>query len=874
MSFRTVKPGQLSLMFRSVERNRKIYACFSVLAMSETVNGAPHLRTEAALWKTLAAQAPEFTEAAVVKSQPEYLVFGHAYGYDGQTEGVVGVKLAKSRKWIRSFGERQHPDALQPSALTKLPLHWRHAWGGPGDANNPLGVGQQPDEEGRTVLPRFERHDAPWKLNDANPQAAGFGPLDVTHPDRAKLVGTYGDDYLKTDYPGLARDADWRFFQVAPLDQRFAADLAGNESYELVGLHPTERRQTGRLPGMRPRVFIERHKRPEIQEVECKLRTVVFLPDVGAVVQVWQGIVQIGDEDGTELSHVIAALESLKAPREMAEYAAVFTSRLDEQDGMLAMLRDEELLPQGMSFEALLPADIDLNRPPAADSLSGRLDKKNRERVMAVRAEVASHGLDPDKHAPPLPGPREQIPPIAKLGQYFRDLDVRAKKQREQAAAIQSQAQATHVAEFAARGESFDYVLKELSTTRIGPPQPNTPNLMGLLTQTRKDLGPQPLAGFEEVDEMLADTELQARWQANDQATQRMYERSAHFQNAAPRTTGRFAQRQQRWVTERLAAKQPLKGFDLTGADLRHVDLRGAVLDGAMLEAACFDGADLRGASAKGAVLAHASFVKARADDCNFSNANLGKACFTEASACRADFSGAILWEANFTQAVLRGAKLIDVEALYIKLAGADLSEAQLDEMLFFQTDLRGTQFTRASADEAKFIENKLAGANFTGVKARRAAFLKPNAQGVCFDGADLSGTSFVQDPKLPGASMRGTNLSKVFAHGADFKGADFSQATLDAAELGQARLQGAELRGVKARGAGLRFADLGQAGVVGADLRGALLGNAKLHGARFDASSLYMADLARIQIDSKTSLEKVNFGRARLFPRWEPPAS
>jgi uncharacterized protein YjbI with pentapeptide repeats len=874
MTFRTVKPGQLSLMFRSVERNRKIYACFSVLAMSESVGGAPHLRTEASLWKTLAAQAPEFTEAAVVKSQPEYLVFGHAYGYEGQTEGVAGVKLANSSKWMRSFGERRHPDALQPAPLTKVPLHWRHAWGGPDDANNPLGVGRQRDEEGRTVLPRFERPDAPWRLDHASPQAAGFGPLDVTHPDRAKLVGTYGDDYLKTDYPGLSRDADWRFFQVAPLDQRLATDLIGDEAYELVGLQPTERRQAGRLPGIRPRVFVERHRLPEIREVECKLRTVVFLPDVGAVVQVWQGIMQIADEDGTELTHVIAGLEHLKAPREMADYAAVFSSRLDEQDGMLAMLRDEELLPQGMSFEALLPGDIDLNKPPPADSLSGRLDKKNRERIHAVRAEVASHGLDPDEHAPPLPGPREQIPPIAQLGQYFRDLDARALKQRQEAAAIQSQAQATNVAEFAARGESFDYVLKEISDTRTGPPLPNTPNLMELLTQTRRALGPQPLAGFEEVDEMLVDADLHARWQGNDQAMQRMYERSAHFQNAAPRTSGRFAQRQQRWITERLAEKKPLKGFDLTGADLRQHDLRGAVLDGAMLEAACFDGADLTGASAHGAVLAHASFVKARLDDCNFSAANLGKACFALASARRADFSGAILWESDFTQAMLRGAKLLNVEALYIKLAGADLSEAVLDEMLFFQTDLSGTQFTGASIDEAKFIENKLAGSSFAGAKARRAAFLKPDAAGLCFDGADLSGTSFVQDPKLPGASLRGTNLSKVFAHGADFKGANFSQATLDGAEFGQAQLQGADLRGVHARGTGLRFVDLSKASVVGADLRGALLGNAKLHGTRFDASSLYMTDLARIQIDTKTSFEKVNFGRARLFPRWEPPAS
>ena len=75
------------------------------------------------------------------------------------------------------------------------------------------------------------------------------------------------------------------------------------------------------------------------------------------------------------------------------------------------------------------------------------------------------------------------------------------------------------------------------------------------------------------------------------------------------------------------------------------------------------------------------------------------------------------------------------------------------------------------------------------------------------------------------------------------------------------------------ARETGFRFADLRGADIVGADLRGALLANAKLQGARLDATSLYMSDLSRIQIDTATSVAHVNFGKARLYPRWEPPS-
>ncbi|HEY4958053.1 MAG TPA: DUF2169 domain-containing protein, partial [Caldimonas sp.] len=185
MSFRTVKPAQLGLLFRTVERNRKIYACVSVLAMSEaaaTADAPPagaayarhRLRTEASLWKTLAQHAPEFTEAGIVKSQPEYLVFGHAHGYDGLNEGIAGVRFAGATKWLRSFGPRRHPDALQPGPLERVPRHWRHAYGGPQFARNPAGTGHVKGDDGRIVLPQLERPDAPSHPGDDSQLPAGF----------------------------------------------------------------------------------------------------------------------------------------------------------------------------------------------------------------------------------------------------------------------------------------------------------------------------------------------------------------------------------------------------------------------------------------------------------------------------------------------------------------------------------------------------------------------------------------------------------------------------------------------------------------------------------------------------------------------------
>jgi uncharacterized protein YjbI with pentapeptide repeats len=870
MAFRTLKPFQLSVLFRSVERQREIFGCFSVMAMTGTGSGSL-IRSEPSLWKTLGEHAPEFTEAGVIKSQPEFLVFGHAYAYDGLAESVVGVQFAGIKKWCRVSGPRRYPSAMQPAPFEKIRLDWRHGYGGPDFPDNPAGLGRVKDESGRIALPHFEADGSPWRPDGQGQAAVGFGPLEITHPQRQKLVGTYGGEWLKTDFPGMARDADWHFFQVAPPDQRVNTELRGDEPFDWAGLHPSERLQHGRLPGIRPRLFVERHQERRLSEIDCRLRTVVFLPDAEAVVQIWQGVTRVEDEDASELTHVLAGFEALDAPKPDSHYPSVFARRLDAEDGPMAMLRDEDLLPEGLSFEALVPGDVDLNKPAAPDSLRSRLERKNLRRIEAVRAEVASYGLNPDRHAPPLPGPPEPIPPPHLLGEYLRELEVKAQQHMRNAAESQRKALEQTAAEFAARGESFDYVLKELATAPTGPPKPRAPGRIDELRRLQADLRAND-TDVPEINAMLTDAALHEVWHGADRAAQRMYERSAHFRNPAPRAEGSEAENQRRWVAECLAAKRPLAGVDLTGADLRKFDLRGANLDGAMMEAVCLDGVDLSEATARGTLLAHASFERARADDCDFSGANLGKARFVDGSACRANFTGAILWETDFTRASLRGARFVDVEALYIKLAGADLSEAVLDELLLYQTDLSGATLIKASIHGTQFLENTMVATNFAGARGHGAVFLKMQGEGLSFDGADLTGAAFVQEPKLPRASMRGATLIKVFAHAADFTGADLSQANLDGSELGRSTFQGANLRGVKAREAGLRFADLSQAQVVGADLRGALLANATAYGTRFDASSLFMADLARIRIDTESSLEGVNLGRARLFPRWEPP--
>ena len=78
---------------------------------------------------------------------------------------------------------------------------------------------------------------------------------------RAALRGTYDDRWLKEDFPGLARDIDLRFFNLAPADQQQDSSFVGDEPYAFHNLHPRQPMVSGRLPGLAARVLVSRRGR-------------------------------------------------------------------------------------------------------------------------------------------------------------------------------------------------------------------------------------------------------------------------------------------------------------------------------------------------------------------------------------------------------------------------------------------------------------------------------------------------------------------------------------------------------------------------------------------------------------------------------------
>lgn len=103
-------------------------------------------------------------------------------------------------------------------------------------------------------LPNIEDPSRPMASPGDRPSPAGFGPIDTMRPQRTRYQGTYDETWLKTQFPAVAADTDWRFFNTAPEDQQQDHPFTGTEDYAFVNLHPTQPHLEGKLRASRARL--------------------------------------------------------------------------------------------------------------------------------------------------------------------------------------------------------------------------------------------------------------------------------------------------------------------------------------------------------------------------------------------------------------------------------------------------------------------------------------------------------------------------------------------------------------------------------------------------------------------------------------------
>ncbi len=872
-----LKPQKLGLIARVFENDGQAYLVLTAVGFFPFA--APKkLLHEVELWRAAAEQVSPAgaLDAGMTKHRGEVLVSGKAFTKDGVPAPATSVRLriASVDKELHVVGDRvwQAGGASEPVPFTEMPITWERAFGGEGFAENPTGRGARPAEvNGRKVhpLPNIESPGARVRSPADRPPPAGLGPLDPTWPKRMQYVGTYGDEWLKTRYPGFAKDLRWEYFNVAPEDQRIEGyfDLAA--PFRVEGMSPARRVTESALPGVTARLFaVTRGEGDALREAAARLDTVHLFPAIERGAVIFRGMLPIEEDDGADVLQVIAAFEDPSQPRDVEHYRAVRDRRLDRKNGALYTLVDDDLMPGWGEPEGAPPDDWnDMAEIAATEGLRvSYAQRQSDHRLAEARRALVARGLDPAdfdrKIQKPRPAPTkiEELPAYLEEMEKERDLLTAQAKTRQEEAAARARERCRQV------GLDFDRLVEERKAKAGGPPGLSADREMERLrdrARLLRDAG-TPSPGLEAT---LADPAFEARLRSAEVRLREAYRRSAHLfpeaRDASPEASAQIR-------AEVLSAKargESLAGRDFTGADLSGLDLSGVDLTCALLEKVKLAGAVLTGADLRDATLARADLRGARLSGAALAGCNLGKADVRDADLAGADLTGAVFYEADLRGTSLARCHLQRAMVHGAKVQGVDLRGADARELFFLETSLAGDRIQGANLEKAMFLRCDLEAADFSGASLSMATFVACTCDGAIFAGADLTGARFTMATSVAYGDFRGARMKRTLFRGAGLAKADLSGVSAPECDFSEADLSGADLHGLSAPRSLFVRTSLRGADLKSANLMLGILQKAQLHGADLRGANLFRADMAKVRGDEGTRMDGAHTVQVRVVP-------
>jgi uncharacterized protein YjbI with pentapeptide repeats len=650
----------------------------------------------------------------------------------------IGLEMGTWRKELAVFGDRFWlPGALgssvtEPREFESIPVTYDRAFGGPGFAWNPEGLGMGPGQRGQT-LPNIEFLDRRIDSPSSRPGPAGFGPINPAWRPRADRLGTFDAAWLAEHWPGMPADFSPSYWNEAPGDQQFPNAFRGDEKLAVLNMHPSRKRCEITLPGQRSRAFYQQAD-GNFAELPMMLDTIAVDMEAGQTELVWRGAMAVRSARLRDIAFLFTLVEPLAAMSALETCRALFEAARRKKYPN-AEERQEAADKQRAAREAAVKKH---HEKLAADlALAASLAPPLLAAAKARAAEKAGQG----KAAAPAGGKPEAPRP--------RGLDPAT------AAKIDGALRQAAAAAGAAGGNPEDVWTRErvIATHAEGGDMAGA-DLSGL------DLSALNLTGAKFSGAVLAKTDLTGSWlqgaTLNDADLTGAQAAEANFSGAVL-TGAKFS------------------GASLTGARFNEAEISGTDFSNLDLTGLYFDRAQGRHASFSGATLAAASFRQAQLPRANFSKSVLARACFDEAQLTQADLTEVSGEAASFLRAQMGNARANKADFSHAKFLGA-----QAPQSVWLQAKLEHADFSRAVLGRANFVEAALSHAHFD------RALLEES----CFDEAVMR-FAVVTNAKLVRASLERADLRD-----ADFSGSNLYRAGLFRVRSSRLRLTGSFLAG------------------------------------------------------------------------------
>jgi len=933
---KTIKPINQSLLYKTYEADRKFYLCTVILSYFSF--DSPSLLSEPDLWKFAGAELGKDTmlDMCMPKPKGEVLVVGKCFTPEGKPVSAyeVSLQMGPIDKTLYVFGDRfwkRKKGILKtisdPLPFTEMDVIYENAFGGPDYKKNPLGKGHAPikSNTGKNVhpLPNIEDPhdliDSPKKKQDP----AGFGPIDLTWPQRMEKAGTYDQKWLDKLFPGLAQDIDYTYFNAAPPDQWLDGFFNGNESFEIRGMHPDNKTLQSRLPETRSRCFINLKidEGEQFREIKTNLDTVWLFPHAEKGIIVWRGVVEIGTDDAEDVLHMLVAYERINdEPRSMAHYKEALLKRLDEEKGYLYMIDEKDLIPPGEKSGLVLMMEeakredsvLGENLKKKAEREKKKAEEKKAQAMEKAKAAMEKAGLNPDKimSQPPPPPPAPEIPAIdptnldpEAIMKFMKDTEADAltRKDKAMADAMVRKEQAEKTLKNLCNKQGLDYekMMEKLKKQKPKRPVFSADNAIEKLRKAKETVEKQvneacarlgvdyetaiikakeqpdgkTFPMIEAIEKMKKldpdDPEMIEKLKLAEEKSKEAYIKTAHHLPEPEALSVEEAERLKHQFLATHAQGKSFEGKDFAGVDLSGMDLKNADLRGIYLEGANLSGADLTGTDLSRAVLAWANLSGATLNSANMQETCLGSANLTNTEIKNADLTEGVLSKSNLTDTDFSGSTLDKVELMGATFNNTNLSNTNLTEVIFLETDFSGADFSGADLTGANFIKPKLDGVNFSGAKAESVNFIEASCEKAVFKNADFTNARFPKSTNLKGTDFSGAVLDNANLMETDLTQASFVKASLNNANLMKANLTNADLTGITANKASLMKADLSNAKMIGANLMEANLKSSKLVRTDLRMANLYGAEVMRA-IVGETDFRDANLKMTKISD-WRP---
>ncbi|WP_369790248.1 DUF2169 domain-containing protein [Rouxiella sp. WC2420] len=840
-----IKPLRLGLIQRPYRWQRQHHLGVSVLALAD-MSANPQLRPDQELWQ-LAAEELQFSggvlDFGLPKTHAEFLATGFAWPDPQQRDShqcVARIQVGELGKALKVSGDRlwQEGRPSKPQPFESIPLDWAHAFGGPAYAENPQGMGFTAEGEASEELPplpNVERLSQPITAPHDTPVPATFDALALTLPRRTQLMGQqYDDEWQQHEYPGFARDTDWRAFNNADSDQWFEQpELPVGAPWRIENMHPQFPVLEGNLPLWQARCFMQRQRHDGVLFEEITLRgtTVHFFPHRQQMVLIWHGSARISEDDAADVLTLMPALEQRGKSRSPNHYRKVLQQRTESEHAILLSYREKDLLPEN-AIGAWGDMELPLQHSPMQNNI---LNRENAVREQQ-RQRLARQGIDIDELIPvsQKPGPK----PDEDLYDYILRQELEAEASHERLASQYDQA--------LERGEGVVPENKDLP----GGAE-NYRRQQQMLHNNRQQLG-------------VSDK----KFSQSEQAIYQTYLMSAQHQNAPPRPQEAESLLQRQRAQAIMDDDRDFSGLDFTAADLSGMDLRGADFSTALLENVDFSHSQLDECDFRNAVLVRAELHHTSAKASLFDGAN-----FSLAQCYHSDFSGSSLKDIQLEDAQLEhcifdNAIISELIINKATLANCRFHQAEIDQCLLMQLKLEGMDFSRATIKQTSFVECHFDRLNLQKTTLLGVTLVTCVAPQANFFAARLTHCAVVSDSQLLAANFSHTQLVECNFRQQMLHQADFSRAILNNCDFSEASLQQAKMLEIKAADCLFIRTDFQGAALTGSSLIGAIMQKSNLTGCDLRGCNLFRADLSQSLTEGGTLFDDAYTEGIKTLPR------